>query len=98
MKSPTSLDTRAYFKKFHITYKINLKEIKSLIKEKNFTDAKQKIDETKRELKMTKNYIKSCDSTIGSIIFGFFTSAIPYWKRNLLLALIPIRNYCSYCQ
>ena len=91
MKSPTSLDTRAYFKKFRITYKINLKEM-------NFTDAKQKIDETKRELKMTKNYIKSCDSTIGSIIFGFFTSAIPYWKRNLLLALIPIRNYCSYCQ
>lgn len=98
MKSPTSLDARAYFKKFRITYKINLKEIKSLIKEKNFTDAKQKIDESKRELKMTKNYIKSCDSTIGSIIFGFFYISNSILEEKFASCINTDPKYCSYCQ
>lgn len=88
-KEGANLDSRKIYKDFRRKFKLSVKRAKLSLKKGDAKEAKREIMNLKSILKQSENLIKSCDSTTGSVVFGFFFSSIPNWKRSILLSLIP---------
>ena len=84
-----NLDARKYFKQFKRQYKTDMKKLKKEVKDKKYDAAKKTLKNLQKSLKQTIAFIKSCDSTTGSVIFGYFAKWIPTAKRDFLICLIP---------
>lgn len=85
-----NLDARRFYKEFRKEYKITMKKAKKCIKQKNYSEAEKQIAKIEKSVKRATLMVKSCDSTIGSAIIGYFTNFTITFKRDLLLCLIPL--------
>ena len=84
-----NLDARAYFKEFRKEYKTDMKQIKSEMREGKYSSAKIHLKRLEKSVQKTKALIRSCDSTTGSVVIGYFVHWVPTIKRDLLMSLIP---------
>lgn len=92
-----NLDARAKYKAFLKVYKTELKTAKSLIKQGEQKKAIPHLKKAKKSLEDTSKEINKCDSTVGSVVFGWITSKIPVIGRHLIatmtVGLEPVVNF-----
>lgn len=83
----TNLDIRAELKPMKAKYRKMMKEIKKAKKDGNIDKAIKIAQELSDLTKDVYNKIDRMDSTVGSVIFGFFTSWTISFFRDLVLVL-----------
>ena len=54
-----------------------------------YSSAKIHLKRLEKSVQKTKALIRSCDSTTGSVVIGYFVHWVPTIKRDLLMSLIP---------
>ena len=85
-----NLDIRKRFKQFKAEFKEHAKKTKNYIEDEKFKEAKAELDKMEDILKLAKKDIQKMDTTIGSFIFGIFTSWTVNILRTILLCFVPI--------
>lgn len=86
----TNLDIRAELKPMKAKYRKMMKEIKKAKRDGNIDKAINIAQELSDLTKDVYNKIDRMDSTVGSVIFGFFTSWTISFFRNLVLVLASL--------
>ena len=84
-----NLDARQILKKFKKIYKEEMAEIKTNLKESKYDESKKGCENLLALLKDAKKELLALESTVGSVIWGFFTAWTINFLRNFALGLIP---------
>lgn len=98
----TNLDIRKRFKEYKKKHKMIIKELKKQLKMGHYDEASKLLKELKQECEEVHKKILDTPSTIGSVIFGLWTSWTVTFGRDLALCLtivgIPAAELLSFIE
>ena len=89
MTEGTNLNIRTKYKPLKKEYKNKMNEIKYNLQINEYDKALRGAKDLKVMVKKLKTSIKKEESTIGSVVFGFFTSWTVTWLRTFSLFFVP---------
>lgn len=84
-----NLDIRVIAKESKAEFKVACMKVKTAIKAKDFKKAKKELNRAEKIIDDAIDGMSKVESTVGSFIFGLFTSWTIAFGRNFLICLIP---------